>query len=75
MPEIHRNPEISDTEKTEVSAFKEIKPETDMTVSCLCFACSNAFSSGVIILSAISGSFLLFMVVSDRFSFNLPYPV
>ena len=33
MPEIHRNPEISDTEKTEVSAFKEIKPETDMTVS------------------------------------------
>ena len=23
MPEIHRNPEISDTEKTEVSAFKD----------------------------------------------------
>lgn len=33
MPELHRNPEVSDVGKTEVSAFKEIKPETDMTVS------------------------------------------
>lgn len=33
MPEIHRKPEVSDAEKPEVLAFKEIKPETDMTVS------------------------------------------
>ena len=33
MLEVHRKPEVDDIGKTEVSAFKEIKPETNMTVS------------------------------------------
>lgn len=33
MSELHRKPEVSDIPKPEASAFKEIKPETDMTVS------------------------------------------
>lgn len=33
MLEVHRKPEVEDIGKTEVSAFKEIKPETNMTVS------------------------------------------
>lgn len=33
MTELHRKPEVADVGKTEVSAFKEIKPETNMTVS------------------------------------------
>lgn len=33
MSEIHRKPEVVDIGKSEVSAFKEIKPKTDMTVS------------------------------------------
>lgn len=33
MLEVHRKPEVNDIGKTEASAFKEIKPETYMTVS------------------------------------------
>ena len=33
MSELHRKPEVTDIPKPEASAFKEIKPETDMTVS------------------------------------------
>lgn len=33
MLEVHRKPEVNDIGKTEASAFKEIKPETNMTVS------------------------------------------
>lgn len=33
MLEAHRKPEVNDIGKTEASAFKEIKPETNMTVS------------------------------------------
>ena len=33
MLEVHRKPEVDDIGKTEASAFKEIKPETNMTVS------------------------------------------
>lgn len=33
MLEVHRKPEVDDVGKTEVSAFKEITPQTDMTVS------------------------------------------
>lgn len=33
MLEVHRKPEVDDIGKTEVSAFKEIIPQTDMTVS------------------------------------------
>ena len=33
MLEVHRKPEVDDVGKTEVSAFKEIIPQTDMTVS------------------------------------------
>ena len=33
MSELHRKSEVADVGKPEVSSFKEIKPETDMTVS------------------------------------------
>lgn len=33
MTELHRDPEVTDVRKTEVPALKEIKPETNMTVS------------------------------------------
>lgn len=33
MIELHREPEVTDVRKTEVPALKEIKPETNMTVS------------------------------------------
>lgn len=33
MLEVHRKPEVDDVGKTEASAFKEITPQTDMTVS------------------------------------------
>ncbi len=33
MSELHGKPEVADVRKPEVSAFREIKPETDMTVS------------------------------------------
>ena len=32
MSELHRKSEVADVGKPEVSSFKEIKPETDMTV-------------------------------------------